>query len=59
MLDRLIRLTRSLRKIVKPGADKVFLRDCLGQKREQIAPTGQFHFSATSKSNILSMLVVQ
>ena len=47
--DGLNALKRNVRNIVKPDADKVFLRECLtSAERKHIAPASKFHFAVVS-----------
>lgn len=47
--DGLNTLKRNLRNVVKPGADKEFLRECLtAAERKHVAPAKEFHFAVVS-----------
>lgn len=49
VLDGLNGMMRSVRRLVRPGADKAFLQECLTpQERKHIAPASAFHFSVVS-----------
>jgi len=49
VMDGLNGLMRSVRNIVKPGADKQFFAECLSPKeRKFIAPASEFHFGVVS-----------
>jgi len=49
VMDGLTGLMRSLRKIVRPGADKAFHQECLTPtERKHIAPASEFYFGVVS-----------